>query len=203
VKCIRGILAISLCLAAATAIASPPGAERYRSEVTREAKFQWGINAPVRTFAAQIHQESGWRADARSAYASGLTQFTPDTAKWIAGAYPRTLGEGQPLNPSWAIRALVTYDLHLYNRIKAETGCERMAMALSAYNGGLGWVQRDQKLTVANGGDPARWFGQVERFSPRSVAAFKENRDYPRKILQRWQAVYASWGAGVDCRTAA
>ena len=74
-----------------------------------------------------------------------------------------------------------------------------MAMTLSAYNGGLGWVWRDQKLATANGADSGRWFDQVERFNAgRHAAAFKENRGYPRLILLTYEPRYiaAGWGKG-------
>jgi hypothetical protein len=177
----------------------PREAQRYQRDLTRTARFVWGIDAPIATFAAQIHQESGWNPDARSyAGAEGMAQFMPDTTTWISGAYP--LGTPEPFNPAWAMRALVTYDLHLWKRIKAADSCHRMAMTLSAYNGGLGWVYRDQALAEKSQLDRSRWFGHVELVNAgRSAAAFKENRGYPRKILLRWQPLYASWGGGVTC----
>lgn len=177
----------------------PREAQRYQRDLTRNARLVWGLDAPVATFAAQIHQESGWRADAKSpAGAEGLAQFMPATGAWIAGAYK--LDISQPYNPAWAMRALVTYDRHLWGRVKAASACERMAMTLSAYNGGLGWVYRDQQLAAKSGLDRTRWFDQVERVNAgRSAANWRENRGYPRNILLRWQPIYTSWGGGVAC----
>jgi soluble lytic murein transglycosylase-like protein len=193
------ILVIGLACLPAWAVEIPREAARYQRDLTRNARQVWGLSAPVATFAAQIHQESRWRANAESPVgALGLAQFMPATAKWISGAYPQLSG-GQPFNPVWALRALVTYDRHLWERIRAAGACERMAMTLSAYNGGLGWVWRDQKLAAAQGADSARWFGQVERFNAgRSAAAFRENRDYPRLILTAHEPRYiaAGWGQG-------
>jgi soluble lytic murein transglycosylase-like protein len=163
------------------------------------ARATWGLNAPVATFAAQVHQESGWRPDARSRFAGGLAQFTPDTAEWISQAYAGELGANQPFNPAWALRALVRYDLHLWALIRAVSDCDRMAMALAAYNGGLGWVQRDQRLAVAAGADPMRWWGHVERHTARADWAREENRGYPRRILLQLQPRYKAWGLGVLC----
>lgn len=177
----------------------PRDAQRHQRDLIRNARLVWGMDAPVATFAAQIHQESRWRADAVSQVgAQGMAQFMPATTRWIAGAYP-PLADAQPNNPVWALRALVTYDRHLWDRLQAAGPCDRMAMALSGYNGGLGWVWRDQKLTAAQGGDPARWFDQVERFNAgRHAAAFKENRGYPRLILKKHEPAYiaAGWGSG-------
>jgi len=196
-----------LALLVAAAVAScnawagniPREAQRYQRDLTRNARLVWGLEAPVATFAGQIHQESRWRPEAVSRVgAQGMAQFMPATARWIAGAYP-ALADNQPTNPVWAMRALVTYDRHLWDRVQAASPCERMAMALSAYNGGLGWVWRDQKLATAQGADQARWFGQVERYNAgRVAAAFRENRGYPRLILLTHEPRYiaAGWGQG-------
>lgn len=185
---------------APTALADVPrDALRHQRDLTRNARSVWGMDAPVATFAAQIHQESRWRTDARSVVgAQGIAQFMPATATWISGAYQ--MGEAQPYNTGWALRALVTYDRYLWDRVQAADACERMAMSLSAYNGGLGWVYRDQKLTAQRGADRARWFGYVERFNAgRSAASFAENRGYPRVILLKFQPIYAGWGGEVKC----
>lgn len=59
----------------------PVEARQYQRELTRNARAVWGLNAPVSTFAAQIHQESQWNARARSPVgAQGLAQFMPTTA---------------------------------------------------------------------------------------------------------------------------
>lgn len=180
-------------------VAVPRDALRHQRDLTRNARAVWGMDAPVATFAAQIHQESRWRTDAQSPVgAQGIAQFMPATATWISGAY--RMGEAQPYNTGWALRALVTYDRWLWDRVQAADACSHMAMSLSAYNGGPGWVYRDQALAAQRGADRLRWFGHVERFNAgRSAANFAENRDYPRVILTRWQPLYAAWGGGIKC----
>ena len=178
----------------------PHEAARYQRDLVRNARLVWGMDAPIATFAGQVHQESWWKNGARSAYAGGLAQFTPDTADWIGGVFP-DLAERQPYNPAWALRALVRYDHYLWERVPATAPpCDRMAFVLSAYNGGEGWVQRDRKVARAAGADVSRWFGNVERFNAgRAPAMFAENRGYPRSILLRWEPLYAAagWGNGV------
>ena len=178
----------------------PRDAVRYQRDLTRNAQLVWGLNAPVATFAAQIHQESRWRADAKNSIgASGLAQFMPGTSAWIAGAFP-ALGNNQPTNPAWAMRALVTYDQYLWDQLLAADDCSRMAMVLSAYNGGLRWTYRDQKKAGNKGLQPFIWFGQVETVNAgRSAAAFAENRAYPKMILNKWQPIYLSWGGQIRC----
>lgn len=183
----------------ARAAQPPQAALQYRSEVIRIARMEWGLNAPVADFAAQIHQESGWRADAVSPVgAQGMAQFMPATTDWIGGVIP-ALARREPFSPSWSIRALVSYDRWLWQRIDTPRSCDRMAMTLSAYNGGLGWVNRDRRQALRQGLDPAIWFGSTETVNAgRSAAAWRENRHYPGRILREIAPRYLSWG-GASC----
>jgi len=195
------LLLASLCLLAAQAQAAPPRAAlAHRSLLIRSARVELGLSAPVATLAAQAEQESGWNPAARSVVgAQGLAQFMPQTAAWLGGLRP-DLGPAEPCNPSWALRAMAAYDAWLLDRTSAATTCEHWAMVLSAYNGGLGWVRRDALQAVADGLDPARWWGHVETVNAgRSRLAFAENRGYPRRILLRLEDTYeaAGWGKGV------
>ena len=179
----------------------PRAADKYRRDLIRAGQHGFGLDAPIATLAAQIHQESGWRPGVTSrAGAQGLAQFMPGTSKWMAEIYPLSVGPAQPFNPGWSLRAMVAYNQWHLERIQARTHCEKWAMALAAYNGGLGWINRDKRLASASGADPLTWFDSVERFNAgRSLANFKENRGYPRKILERWEPMYvaAGWGPGV------
>lgn len=194
-------VAAILCNVATARADVPAEAQQYRRDLTRIAQAEWGLDAPVATFAAQVHQESRWRFNAKSPVgAQGLGQVMPSTAVWLAELFPDTLGNVQPFNSTWSLMALVSYDRWLADRIKGRNACERHAMVLSSYNGGLGWLIRDRKLASAKGADPLAWFGSIERFNAgRSAAAFRENRGYPRLILKTFEAQYIAdgWGNGV------
>lgn len=183
----------------------PANALRHRAELTRCARYAFGLSAPVATLAGQVHQESRWRENAVSPVgARGLAQFMPATSKWIGELVPE-LADNAPFNPGWALRALATYDKWLWDRVTARDDCQRMAMALAGYNGDLGWVQRDKTLAKRQGADPLVWFGQVERFNAgRAEVAIRENRGYPRRILGTLEPLYirGGWGQGV-CHVAA
>lgn len=181
----------------ARAAQPPQAALQYRADVIRNARLEWGMSAPVADFAAQLHQESGWRPDAVSPVgAQGMAQFMPATADWISQLVPG-LNSREPFNPAWAIRALVSYDRWLWQRVSAANSCERMAMTLSGYNGGLGWVQRDKRLAVQNGLDGTRWFEHVATVNAgRSAANWRENRHYPQRILHELAPRYLTWGGG-------
>lgn len=192
--------ALLLLAAVAEAQTIPRAALQYQRALIGNARLVWGLDAPIAVMAAQVHQESSWRANAQSKYASGLAQFTPGTADWISQRYP-DLGVNQPFEPAWALRALARYDKFLYDRqASAVNECDRWAFVLSSYNGGEGNVNRDKRLC---GGmsccDPSRWWGHVELYSPRADWAFRENRGYPRVILLQRQPPYRAWGPGVDC----
>jgi soluble lytic murein transglycosylase-like protein len=180
--------------AAAPRVVIPAHSAPYRIKLQREVTSAFGLTAPVARFAAQIHQESGWRPDARSPFAKGLTQFTPPTAEWIAQAYP-ALHPPDPWDPHWAIRAQVTYMRHLLRQVQpAASECDLWAFALSAYNGGGGWVRRDRRLAESAGADPERWFGHVELHTRRAAWARDENREYVRRILLRLEDAYVRAG---------
>jgi hypothetical protein len=187
-----------LLICTGVAFAAPQDAAKYQRQLTRESYAVWGLNAPVAVFAAQIHQESQWNINALSPVgAQGLAQFMPKTADWISELYPE-LTTNQPYNPDWSLRALVRYDYWLYQRINARTECDHMAFMLSAYNGGLGWVQKDKRKAKAQGLDPLTYWQSVELVnSGRSRANFAENRGYPKRIIYRWQPYYANWGNNV------
>jgi soluble lytic murein transglycosylase-like protein len=178
----------------------PRAAFQYRDDLIRAARFVWGLEAPTATMAAQVHQESAWRERAQSSYAAGLAQFTPATAEWISGVYRGELADPDPFNPGWALRALVRYDRHLWERAGyAATDCDRWAFALAGYNGGAGWINRERRVTAAMNLDAARWWEHVETQCVRADWACRENREYPRRILYRHQPLYvaAGWGPGV------
>lgn len=188
------LLVVLLVLAAEHAPAQVPReAKQHQAALKRNAQMLWGLDAPVATFAAQIHQESRWRFDARSPVgAQGLAQFMPATAQWIGGL-DAGLREREPMNPTWALRALVVYDLWLYQRVKADDDCQRMGFVLQAYNGGLGWVYKRQKLSP----EPGRCMGATCNINPGvSPASQRETEHYPVVILQRYEPLYAAWGPG-------
>ena len=186
--------------------AIPRAALQYRGQLIREARAVWGMEAPVAIFAAQIHTESNGRNDVTSfAGAQGLAQFMPSTAAWLPSVAPET-GTPAPFNPAWSLRACVTYDKWLYDRLRPMRAaslavCERMAFTLSGYNGGIGWVGKDRALAARTGRNPDRWFGNVEDVNAgRNKSAIKENRRYVTLIFQRQSAYTAAgWGPGVNC----
>lgn len=180
-----------------------PGCAQYRWTLTRNVQKTIGINAPVALFAGQMMQESGCRADARSPVgAGGLTQFMPATANWIP-SLDSSLSPVDVYDPSWALKAQVVYMAWLIKRNQGLSECDSYAFALSSYNGGEGWLRRDQKQAAVDGKDPKRWFGHVEATPDRrrSPAAIKENRGYPKRIMLTLapRFVSAGWGRAVDC----
>lgn len=173
-----------------------PRAGQYKRTLIQQSHFVWGLDTPVASFAAQIHQESRWNPTARSPVgAAGLTQFMPATAQWIRGMDGQLMS-GDVYNPIWAMRALVVYDQWLYKKVSGANPCERMAFAMSAYNGGLGWVNKRK----ARSPNPLQCFGQTCEINPGvSAASQRENAGYPKVILKTFEPLYvkAGWGRGV------
>ena len=197
----RAVLLVAACALLAFALPAgaqiPQAAQQHRALLVRTAHAAWGLDAPVAVFAAQVHQESAWRADAVSHVgAQGLAQFMPSTTRWIAGLSP-DLAAQQPFNVAWALRALVTYDRWLYDRTPARyTPHERMWVALRGYNGGLGHWQAEAAATGAV--QPTR--AQVDAAcgsAKRAPVHCRENLGYPHRILVVLQPRYLQWGPGL------
>jgi len=177
----------------------PATAHKYRAELTRAAHTQWGLDAPIAALAAQVHQESGWNPAAVSGVgAQGMAQFMPATATWWCELNGMGKDECQPTNPTWALRALVGYDKHLFDRTPPRlSDFDRLWVALRAYNGGLGhWLAESRVAQVATGfAQPSRQ--QVDAAcgkAKRHPTHCPENLHYPARILGVLQPLYAGWG---------
>ena len=206
------MIAAAILLAATATAQVPERCRAYQRQITTEAHTVFGLSAPVATLAAQIHQESGCRADAVSRVgAGGLAQFMPATARDMASIYPSELGPADVTNPRWAIKAQARYMRDLTRSTPGKTECDTWAFGLAAYNGGLGWVRRDQAacrgVAISDDRcgpcDPAQWFGHVAMTPDprRAPANIRENRGYPKRILFDLSPRYvtAGYGRGVIC----
>lgn len=181
-------------------ISIPQQSYLYRFKLEREVSSRFGTTDPVARVAGQVHDESLWKPNAKSAYAEGMAQFTPDTAKWLESVCPE-IGPPDTWDPNWSVRAVVCYDHYLFTHVDGATACDAWAFTLSAYNGGLGWVSRDKRRASATGADPARWFASVEKFSARADWARAENRSYVSRILLVLEPLYvtAGWPGQAVC----
>ena len=195
---IAGVVLTVLAIGVAVAQTIPPTAESHKRDLTRTSRAVFGMGAPVATLAAQIHQESGWRPDARSwAGARGLAQFMPTTAAGIGRLYPE-LTPVNEFDPRWALKAqsLLMRDLVRQFGPGSANACEAWCYAATAYNGGPGWTRKRISLSDT----PRRCFGATSRINPGiRGAAQRENEAYPERILLLLEPAYieAGWGLGV------
>ena len=196
------LLCLASCADPLEALSEPLASRPYKRIVISEVHRVWGLNAPVAVAAGQLEQESSWNKSAVSCCAAGLAQFTSETAAAISKSYPDRLGSGDVFNPTWAVRALVTYDRDLGAGMAwAETSCDRWGFTLSAYNGGTNMLDRERELCNGSSGcDANAWFNNVERKRYRGVSAYRENRHYVRAIIFSTQAHYLTWGPTVECK---
>lgn len=179
----------------------PEIAYQYRESLIEHAQAHYGMNAPIPLFASQIHKESTWRYDAKSPYASGLTQFTPQTAKHVSQKYPELIAN-EPLNPEWAIQAMLIYDKDLKRQVDAIDECNDWAFTFAMYNGGAGWIWREKNLAEEDGVDRNQYWNAVELYNAgRREDAKRENRGYPKKIIYVLQPLYnnGEWGYSDIC----
>ena len=181
--------------------ASPPPKEiprealAYRDNFIRIWRFYFALAESPTVGFAQVHQESHWKANARSVYASGLAQFTPATAADYSQLLPAEVRAtcpgkaGCPTDPNWALHALSLYDYNLHRRhVWAETADDRWRLALAAYNGGAGWIIKER----AKANNSRRW-ADIVNACMRRADFCKENREYPVRILERWLPLYQRW----------
>ncbi|GHJ28736.1 hypothetical protein TPA0910_31690 [Streptomyces hygroscopicus subsp. sporocinereus] len=117
--------------------------ENRRPSVESAARACAPLSVPL--LAAQIDAESGWRPDADSGHAQGISQFSPATWKeW--GQDGDGDGKADVWEPRDAIPSQARYMCHLYDVVKAvpgsgtKTGATRLALA--AYNAGPNAVLR-------------------------------------------------------------
>ena len=174
----------------------PRAAEGYKRQFTAIARSEWGLNAPVATLAAQIAQESGFDCNAVSRVgARGCGQVMPATADWLGQINPLLKG-GDLSSPQWSFRAQAYYMRWIHTRVAGVNDCERMAFALSGYNGGIGRVNQRKKLSP----NPAVCLGVTCLINPGIHPANQhENESYSRRILKVLEPRYivAGWGPGV------
>ena len=193
-------------VAPTTRVHIPAASAVYRHRVEQAAARVWGVDASPARLAAQLHQESGWRPDARSHVgAGGIAQFMPATAQWMAQVFPTELAGFDPWNPQQAILAAALYDKWLLDRVQPIghtplSACTRWNFALRGYNGGESWLLRERGLTVAGRGNANDW-RSVEKFRARGEAAHRENVHYPRRILLTLEPAYiaAGWSGKAVC----
>lgn len=199
---VAALVLLAMLALPADAGSAPRAMQAHRGLIIRAARSSaWGMSAPVAALAAQIHQESRGDENARSPVgAMGLAQIMPSTATWLAETHPE-LGRPDAWNPAWAVRALCAYDRWIWERVRgAASECDRWAMTLSAYNGGLGWLLKKRSAAARLGLEPGVWWDQVEAVEVgRARSAEAENRGYPRLILLKHQPLYRAWGPGVAC----
>lgn len=171
----------------------PPSANKYKRQYTQTVRSELGLDAPIATLASQIAQESMFDCSAISRVgAKGCAQFMPATANWI-GDIDSGLKGGDVYSPAWAFRAQAVYMGWLRERIKADNDCQRWLFAMSAYNGGLGYVYKRQKLSRR----PGVCLEETCRINPGILPANqKENEEYPDRIEFKWAPKFhdAGWG---------
>ena len=181
---------IALLLAAPAAAQWPQRANEYRRDFNREF-VRCGLRPAYKPLlAGQIEQESSWRADAESAYAAGLTQFTPDAEADANRAWRSHLkGLGGARNPRWALRAQCLYMkkwILAFAKRGSPSVTDRFGLASRAYNGGVGWVLKERGAATEAGKNPHLYDSLPDHCQQfRSVENCAENLGYWPHIKRR------------------
>jgi len=104
-------------------------------------------------------------------------------------------------NPTMQMRGLLAYDKYIYNLIpKGPDEFNKLAFTFCAYNGGLGGLLQDRKLTESKGGDPDKWFGENNvaensyksktKVSGYGQSFYEINRSYVTNVLLKRNEKY-------------
>jgi membrane-bound lytic murein transglycosylase F len=125
----------------------------FMKEAAQEFELDWLL------LAALSYQESHWKADAVSfTGVKGLMMLTKNTAKEV--------GVTNREDPKQSIYGGAKYLSNLFKRLPSDIkGEDRFAMALAAYNQGLGHLSDARILTKRMGGDPTKW-NDVRKYMP-------------------------------------
>lgn len=205
----------------------PPGAVKYLPVLIAEQQAHWP-DAPLRSsLAAQVEQETCaslkskrcWnpttelKTDREYGFGLGQLTVTPrfDNFKEARklDASLRDWAWQDRYDPARQLRTMVLMDRSGYRRLDfIADPRERLAMAYSGYNGGLGGVLADRRLCASIAGcDAGKWFGHVEHTSLKArrpahgygQSFFEINRGYVRNVLIVRREKYAralgeGWG---------
>lgn len=201
----------------------PANAVAYLPLLQDEQAAHWP-GAPLRSaMAAQVEQETCisliskrcWspRAELKTSREQGvgLGQITRtsrfDALAELKRAYPSQLREwswqDNLYDPRYQLRGLVLKNKQNFGLIKqASSPSDRLAMAYSAYNGGMGGLLSDRQLCRGTAGcNSGMWFGNVEHTSLKAKRVttgygksfFEINREYVTNVLVVRRVRYAEY----------
>lgn len=111
---------------------------------------------PTHILSSQIKAESNFDPNAQSAYASGLAQFTPETAK-ARGV--------NPSDPASAISGMAAYDREIMDKHGGNTD-----LALGGYNAGPGAVEDGQ---LPNYPETLQYVDRINKYAQDATASAK------------------------------
>ena len=131
--------------------------------------------------ASQVHVESHFRKCAASAFAKGLTQFTPKTAEKIF-----TIIGCDPVedicDPTCSLVAQKAYMNMLYS-LHVHNSNDALPFARASYNAGYHWIMKERRKCRANPRcNSRRWKFHVENSCIRNPRYCRETKNYVRKI---------------------
>jgi membrane-bound lytic murein transglycosylase MltF len=143
-------------------------------------QFAKKYQVPWKLIAAISYQESQWQTQAIShTGVEGIMQLTLDTAKFV-GIQDRK----HPLQSFYGGTKYFRYLLRQQPKELSER--ERVALALAAYNMGLGTLKQIQEEAIREGLNPHDW-RQIKTFIPQPKQ--KETTQFVNRVLAYWDYI--------------
>ena len=154
--------------------------DRFRGFKSKVKDFARKYQVPWKLVAAVSYQESQWNINARShTGVKGLMQITEDTADFL-GIDDRS----HPVQSLYGGTKYLNYLLSQQPKHLSER--ERIALALAAYNMGLGALRQTQEEAKKSGLNPNDWF-QIRKLIPNPKG--KETISFVSRVLAYWDFI--------------
>lgn len=183
------VLLFSACVSSPPAFSAPPRySSKYDDQIRAAAKKWLPLYPSWKRAKAQLIAESNLNPEVCSQVgACGLGQFMPGTWADVMKA----LGNGANISrfdAKHGIEAYGYYQGRLYMTWKSDRPNEdRVSLAESSYNAGLGWILRAQKLCTQSTTSKCALWDEVIQFLPSITGDHsKETIGYTLRIRRIW-----------------
>ena len=181
------------CVQPAFAGGPPKRAQKYE-EVAKWAYTRCGVSPKYRSWlGSQIEAESAYNPQARSIYARGLAQNTPENEEDLLRRYPELRKYANKLDPRWQLLGQCLMMKRLMENLTGSEYKDDFRISARSYNGGVGWIIKERRLARKNSQDPNDYDVLVPLCSEFRGTHCKENLAYSPRIAKYRRMWFMRW----------